>query len=138
MDDFGVAKGPHDGAEGETTASGNFWNDPQILKAAVSGNYMKFSSPGDHVKGTIEVLGKHTWDDGSVAIQVRFVEPDVPTVTASQVMLQKGLFALKPLAGEVLEVELTDVERLPAGKTLKRFRITVTRADGAVETFPGE
>jgi len=138
MDDLSGVKGPHEGAGGETAASGNFWNDPQILSAAVSGNYMKFSSPGDRVKGTIGVLGKHTWDDGSVAIQIRFVEPDVPTVTASQVMLQKGLFALKPLAGDALDVELTDVERLPGGKTLKRFRITVTRADGSIETFPGE
>lgn len=109
-----------------------FWDDPDVK---VSTDWMKFDAVGDNVEGTIAKLGKKTWPDGSVGIEITFKEEDVPAVTASQVLLKTALFNLKPEAGDKVRIELGAVEKRPGGKTLKQFKVDLTRgSDGSTES----
>lgn len=108
------------------TSSANFWDDPEVRASANRSTYAKFADVGDRVSGTVARIGRHTWPDGSLGIQIHFEEEDVPTVTASQVLLKQHLFALRPEPGDLLSIELTGVERSD-GKTLKKWRVERTR-----------
>lgn len=109
-----------------------FWDDPDIKNTT---SWVKFEDVGDTVSGTIAKLGKKTWQDGSVAIEITFVEPDVPVLTASQVLLKTTLGELQPGPGDKLSVSLAAIEKLNGGKTLKRFVVEVTYAiDGNTVT----
>lgn len=115
-------------------ATSSLWDDPEVVKAAVGSTFVKFEKPGDGVVGTIARLSRHTWEDGSVAVKIEFVEGDVPTLTASQFRLVQALFELRPVVGERLDVSyLGGMKR--AGKTPKFFRVSVTDASGDVRTI---
>jgi len=107
-----------------------FWDDPSIKPS--NGTYMKFESVGDSVEGTIAHLDKHTFDDGKVAVKIRFAEPDKPVLTAGQVMLKTALHRLRPIEGDSLSIELVAVQKKGTG-TLKLFRVMVTRSDGTTD-----
>lgn len=103
-----------------------FWDDPE-LKA--SSDWVKFDSVGDSAQGTIARLGKKTWQDGSIGIEISFTD-DAPSVTASQTLLKQALWALKPNQGDALRITLAAIEKRPGGKTLKRFKVDLRRPDG--------
>ena len=69
------------------SSSSSFWDDPEVKAAAARSAYAKFENEGDRVVGTVERIGRHEWSDGTLGIQIHFSEDDVPTVTASQVLL---------------------------------------------------
>lgn len=104
----------------------SFWDDPEVKAAVARSSYAKFDKPGDRVTGTVTSVGRHDWSDGSFGIQIQFDEEDVPTVTASQVLLKQHLFELRPEPGDVLSIELTGVERSDS-KTLKKWCVERTR-----------
>jgi hypothetical protein len=107
------------------------WDDASLAPATSS--YAKFVEVGDKVEGTIATLGKHTFPDGKACVQIEFVEPDAPILTAGQVMLASALFQLRPEVGEKLSVELTAI--VPrSGKTIKQFAVKVTGKDGKTRT----
>jgi hypothetical protein len=112
-----------------------FWDDDEVRKAAAGGEYASLREVGDTVDGKVSRLRKRTFNEGKsderTAIEIEF--EDGPTLTAGQVLLMRGLYELQPVPGDELSIVLADIERR-AGKTLKRFRIAVTRADGAVAT----
>ncbi len=108
------------------TNSASFWEDPEVKAAVARPTYAKFENAGDRVIGTVMKISRHTWPDGSFGIQIQFEEDDVPTVTASQVLLMQHLFVLRPEPGDCLCIELTGVERAD-GKTLKKWRVERTR-----------
>jgi hypothetical protein len=114
------------------TNSPSFWDDPEVKAAASLPTYARFENVGDTVVGTVLRIGRHKWSDGNFGIQIHFEEDDVPTVTASQVLLKQHLFALRPEPGDVLSIELTDID-VSNGKTLKRWRVERTR-DGETVT----
>lgn len=109
-----------------------FWDDPDVQQTS---EWMKFDSIGDGVEGTISKMGKRTWPDGNIGIELVFSEPDAPAVTANQVLLKQALFALKPEVGDHLAILLGAIEKRPGGKTLKRFKVGITRKDGSTETL---
>lgn len=117
-----------------------FWDDPSVRPAASS--YMKFEVVGDHIAGTIAKLSKRVFNAGTpeerVAPEFTFVQPEdddeIPSMTAGQVLLQQALWELRPVIGDHLDVTLARVEKRGA-KTLKRFKIILTRKDGSVETI---
>lgn len=108
-----------------------FWDDPDVK---VTSEWAKFDEAGDAVKGTVSKLGKRVWPDGNVGVEVKFVEDDVPDLTANQILLKQALFHLKPEAGDVLSVTLGGIEKRAGGKTLKRFVVVLDRKDGESET----
>lgn len=113
-------------------SSGGFWDDPDLKPE--SGGFFKFDNVGDGISGTIRKLGKHVFQDGSIAIQITFTDDELPTLSAGQYLLKAALYELKPLAGDDLSVELTRIEKLGT-KTFKHFTTTLTRAsDGSTET----
>jgi hypothetical protein len=107
-----------------------FWDDPSVKPS--TGEYMKFENVGDSVSGTVSHLGKRTFDDNRVAVEIRFAEDGVPTVTAGQVMLQKALYGFKPVVGDTLSIELAAVQK-KGSKTLKLFRVAIARPDGSTD-----
>ena len=108
-----------------------FWDDPEIKKAAEGGDYAKFMAVGDSVSGTVKDLEKRDFD-GRTAVEVTF--DDGRKATFGQVLMLRELYALLPVAGDVLTVTLVETEKKGA-KTLKLFRGQVERPDGTVETF---
>lgn len=114
------------------TNSQNFWDDPEVKAAVSRPRFAKFEAAGDKVLGTVLRIGRHEWGDGSFGIQIHFNEDDVPTVTASQVLLKQHLFALRPEPGDQLSIELIGIDRSD-GKTLKKWRVVRTR-DGQTDT----
>ena len=42
----------------------NFWDDEEIVEAATSGSYVKFTNEGDEKVGVVAALGKRTFDEG--------------------------------------------------------------------------
>lgn len=110
----------------------SFWDDPDVQ---VSSEYMKFEKVGDQITGTITRLGKRTWPDGNVGVEIMFAEDGVPSVTANQVLLKRALFALKPLAGDHVDITLITIQPLAGGKTLKKFAVHLKRADGTEQSI---
>ena len=112
-----------------------FWDDPSVKPAG--SEYMKFEKVGDRIEGTIAKLGTRVFDEGTAkertAVEVTFVEDDVPVLTAGQVLLQRALFTFRPEPGDRLKVALSGVEK-KGTKTLKLFAVEVTRPDGTVES----
>jgi hypothetical protein len=109
----------------------NFWDDPELKKAAEGGEYTKFTDIGDTVTGTIKSLTKRDFD-GRTAVEITF--DDDRKVTFGQVLMLRELYVLQPKAGDQLTATLAEVDKKGA-KTLKLFRGEVVRADGEVETF---
>jgi len=109
----------------------NFWEDPDIKKAAEGGDYVKFINVGDSVSGTIRNLTKRDFD-GRTAIEVEF--EDETKVTFGQTLMLRELYVMQPIKGDQLTATLADVKKNGA-KTLKLFRGEIVRADGKVETF---
>lgn len=112
--------------------SSSFWDDPEVRAATERSAFAKFAEVGDRVTGSVARIGVHTWPDGSFGIQIHFKEDDVPTVTASQVLLKQHLSVLRPEPGDCLSIELIGIDR-PDGKTLKKWRVERTR-DGETVT----
>jgi hypothetical protein len=113
----------------------SFWDDPSVKPAST--DYVRFEKVGDEVSGTIAKLGKRVFNAGTAdertAVEISWVEEDVPTLTAGQILLQRALFDFRPAPGDHLTVRLSAVEK-KGGKTLKRFAVTLKRADGTEES----
>lgn len=109
----------------------DFWNDPELKKAAEGGDYAKFINVGDTVAGTIKKMVKKDFD-GRTAVEVEF--DDGRKCTFGQVLMLRELFAIQPVTGDHLDVTLADVVKKGA-KTTKLFKGSVTRKDGTVERF---
>jgi hypothetical protein len=109
----------------------SIWDTPEF--AAGTGEFIKFSEVGDKVAGTVESIGKKTWDDGSVSPQIELVTDDgePKTLTAGQVRLKAALAEQRPEVGDHITVELTEIQKRPGGKTLKVFKVDVKRATAA-------
>lgn len=110
-----------------------FWDSPDVKAAATSAEYASLKVVGDEAEGTIAKLSVRKFNEGKAderpAIEVKF--HDAPTLTAGQTMLMQGLYELQPDANDHLYVKLIEVQKMGA-KTMKRFLIRVTRADGSV------
>ncbi len=125
----------------------NFWDDDDVKAAAASGQYASFLAVGDSAEGKILKLGKQTFSnrnpDGTVTDRLAFtiMLDSGATITAGQVLLQKGLLELRPEPGEQIKVVLAEIEKRGL-KTLKKFRVEVTGKDGKVrvhdDTTPTE
>lgn len=100
------------------------WDDPDLK---IGGEFVKFENVGDTVSGTISVVRKHTFDDGSVSPQILLVTDtgEDRTVTAGQSQLKSKLAALRPTAGDHITITYTQNEKRSGGKTLKHFDVTV-------------
>lgn len=109
-----------------------FWDQSDAKPTAAA--YMKFDAIGDSVSGVITKLDIRTFNAGSPderkAVEITFA--DAPTVTAGQVKLQQALYELRPEPGDHLTITLADIERR-AGKTLKHWSVSITRADGSTD-----
>jgi hypothetical protein len=105
----------------------NFWDDPELKKAAEGGEYTKFLEIGDTVTGTIAKLTKRDFD-GRTAVEVTF--DDERKATFGQVLMLRELYVLQPKPGDQLTVTLAEVEKKGA-KTLKLFKGELVHADGS-------
>ena len=112
-------------------AETSFWDDPEVQ---VSSEWARLDVVGDQVEGTIAKLGKKVWPDGGVSVEIMFREDDAPALTAGQVLLKQALATLKPVPGDFLAVTLGEIERRAGGKSLKRFVVSIKRANGETET----
>ena len=102
----------------------NPWDDPDLKP---NGDFVKFENEGDSVTGEILKIGKHRFDDGSVAPQILLKTDDgEKTLTVGQVRL-KVLFAeQRPNVGDRITVTYTEKEKRAGGKTLKHFDLKVS------------
>lgn len=107
-------------------STASIWDSPEF---AGSGEFVKFTNVGDNVAGKVENIGRKTWDDGSVSPQLDLLTADgeAKTLTAGQVRLKLALAEQRPEVGDHLSVELVDIIKRPGGKTLKEFKVVVTR-----------
>lgn len=108
------------------SASGSFWDDPTVKASLTRSAFMRFPNVGDKVTGTVSSIDLYTWPDGSPAIEIKFVENDVLTVRASQILLMGHLHDLQPKVGDVLTIELIGIDGSD-GKTLKKWRVERVR-----------
>lgn len=120
-----------------TPDEGNFWDDPDVKPA--SATFARFVAVGDTFGGTIAKFGKRTFGAGTAdehtAPELTFAQvdgEDQPTLTAGQTLLQQALWEMRPAIGDHLEVTLARIEKRGT-KTLKRFKVSLTRAG---ETVP--
>ena len=113
----------------------NFWDDEEIVEAATSGSYVKFTNVGDQKVGVIADLSKRTFDEGTAkertAIEVTFEDGSI--MTAGQVKLMQTLVEMRPAVGDTLDITLAEVEKIGA-KTLKKFCVVHTNAEGEAFT----
>lgn len=101
----------------------SIWDDPELRS---SDDYIKFDQVGDTVTGKIIAVKKHTFDDGKAVPQLLLdVDGDEKTLTAGQVQLKAKLAELRPGAGDVITVTLSNIEKRSGGKTLKHFDVNV-------------
>lgn len=108
----------------------SIWDDPELRS---SDDYVKFDAVGDTVTGKIIAVKKHTFDDGKAVPQLLLdVDGDEKTLTAGQVQLKAKLAELRPGAGDVITVTLSNIEKRSGGKTLKHFDVNVGGAPAAV------
>lgn len=52
----------------------------------------------------------------------------VVKLTASQLKLEAAIVAAKPRTGDMMEISMPTVERLPSGNTLKHFEVKIARS----------
>lgn len=112
----------------------SIWDDPAVKPQ--NSQYASWNAVGTKVEGTIDTLTAHTFinqktGEKSTHPKITFVEPDVPTITASQAMLKQHLFEVRPEIGEKLYVEFTRETPAGAGK-MKHFTVRVTGTDGKI------
>ena len=109
----------------------NFWDDEEIVEAATSGSYVKFTNEGDEKVGVVAALGKRTFDEGKAnertAIEVTFEDGSI--MTAGQVKLMQSLVEMRPAVGDTLDIKLAEIEKR-GNKTLKHFIVTHVNAEG--------
>ena len=116
------------------------WDDPEIR---AGGEFVKLEHPGDAVRGTIQAIRAHRFDDGKVAPQVLLTtdEGEEKTLTAGQVRLKAMLAEQRPEAGDWIQVTLTGVEPRAGGKSLKHWDVQIRRGNGqpaaAAPAVPG-
>lgn len=112
-----------------------FWNDPSVKPGG--SEYMRFEKVGDSIEGTVAKLGKRVFNEGTaderIAVELTFVEEDVPVLTAGQVLLMRALYEFKPEPGDWVKVTLSGIER-KGNKTLKLFAVDVKRQDGSTQS----
>jgi hypothetical protein len=99
----------------------SIYDDPEVR---MNSDYVKFENVGDSVTGTILSIGKHTFDDGKVAIKYLIATDDGDkTLTASQFQLKQKLMDVRPEVGDKVHIQHTGVLKLTGGKTLKEFDV---------------
>jgi hypothetical protein len=106
----------------------NPWDDPDLR---LNNDFVKFESVGDSVAGTIVKIGKHRFDDGSIAPQIllRTDDGDEKTLTVGQIRLKLALAEKRPDVGDHITVTYTQQEKRAGGKTLKHFDVAVKAGD---------
>jgi hypothetical protein len=115
----------------------SFWDDDEVRKAAEGGQYIKLEQVGDTAEGTIaedpvkrKFPAQQKGDPDRTAVELVF--DDGRRFTIGQVLLLRTMFELRPEQGDHVKVVLADVEKRGA-RTLKLFRVELTRVDGTVE-----
>lgn len=99
----------------------SIYDDPDVR---VGGEYVKFENVGDSVVGTVLSVGKHTFEDGKVAIKLLIdTDEGEKTLTAGQIQLAAKLQEVRPIVGEIVSIKFTGVEKRTGGKTLKLFEV---------------
>lgn len=112
------------------SAASSVWDDPDLR---VGGEFVRFENVGDAVSGTINAVRAHRFDDGSVAPQILLTTDsgEERTVTAGQVRLKAELAMQRPEPGDHITITHTEVEKRSGGKTLKHFKVEVSRGGAA-------
>ncbi len=104
------------------------WDDPDLRP---NGEFVKFENVGDSIAGTIVKIGKHRFDDGSIAPQILLKTDDgeEKTLTVGQVRLKVALAEKRPNVGDHLTVTYVQQEKRAGGKTLKHFDVAVKEGE---------
>lgn len=100
----------------------SIWDDP-ALQAPPEADYVKFERVGDGFDGRVESVTKQTFDDGTAAPLVTFVDDatgEVRNWTAGQISAKRMLAELRPGPGDHISVRFTGT----TGK-FKHIEVTV-------------
>lgn len=114
--------------------STNVWDDPA---AQVGGDYATFVNVGDNAKGEVTEVRLGTDFAGNPTPELVLKDGDVEKiVTAGQVRLKVALLEQRPAKGDHVSVTLESIENRPGGRTMKHFKVDVTKAGGAAPASP--
>lgn len=115
-------------------STSSVWDDPELR---AGGDFITFEKVGDKASGIVQAIRVKRWDNGKVSPEILLVDDngEEKTLTAGQVKLKLLLSEQRPDVGDHIDVELTDIEKRSGGKTLKHFRLDVTRG-GAPAASP--
>lgn len=103
------------------------WDDPEFAES--SGEFIKFEKVGDSVAGHITLIGRKTWDDGSVCPQLDITTDDgeQKVLTAGATRLKRAIVEQRPEVGDHIAVTFTEIIKLTGNRTLKVFDVAVVR-----------
>ena len=105
-----------------------------------SGEYVKWSEPGDTVVGVVvsKSIGFDLNQRPCPQLTVRLDDGTDRIVSASQAQLAARLKELRPAVGQKVRIVYTGDERREGGKTLKLFTVDVKGEPAPVEQVPEE
>lgn len=108
----------------------SIWDDPE-LAAPPEPQFVRLDKPGDGFEGIVESVTKQNFDDGTVAPQITFRDPDGEqrSWTAGQLDSKRKLAELRPVKGDYISVQFTGT----TGK-FKHIDIRVTPANARTQT----
>lgn len=111
------------------------WDDPSLK---ISSDFVKFEHPGETVTGKIVDIRRHQWEDGSVAPQLflQLADGTEKTLTAGQLGLKAALTEQRPEPGDTVTITFVGVESRTGGRTLKKWKLDVTRAGSPMTVGP--
>jgi hypothetical protein len=113
----------------------SIWDDP-ALQAPPEADYVRLDKVGDGFDGRVIAVTKQTFDDGSAAPQVTFLDDsdgETRNWTAGQIDSKRKLAELRPEAGDHISVRFTGT----SGK-FKHITITVNARNYQQPTAPAE
>lgn len=109
----------------------SIWDDPELK---MNDDFVKLENVGDTVSGTIQSIRPHRFDDGSVAVQIIFIDDrdgGERTWSAGQVQAKKRLAEIRPEVGWKFRARLDSIEKRAGGKTLKHIDVQAKPGDTA-------
>ena len=108
------------------------WDD---FKRPENGEYPERWKPeniGDTIKGKITEIRVATMPDGAQYPSLTLdTGTDRRELLASQTMLLRELVSKQPKIGDIIEVKYDELEKISGGRTLKKFKVQVTKGNAS-------
>ena len=116
--------------------SDDFYDDPDL--SVVSGDWIKWETPGQTLVGTITERSKGTDFNGNpcAVFSVETADGDTVALSAAQYQIKKEAAAEKWAVGDRIGIEFVREERMDNGNKVKVFEIETAKAETVSATKP--